>query len=464
MQLFTTALLARLLAPDDFGLVAIAMVIITLLTLVEHLGTGAALVQRAELTPTLQSTLFWFNTFVAGILAFALVFSAPLLAFFFQEPALTEILRVLALSILLVGLSIVHRAILKRRMAFKSLAYIDISSIAVGAVTGISAALAGLEAWSLVYQTIAISSTATILLWYFSKWRPTFIFSWNDLKSVAKYSLNLSVAQLFSYLIRNADYLLIGKFLGSHALGFYTLGYKFLLYPLQNISGVINKVLFPAYSRLQNDDARFRQAYLQAVGGIAFAVFPMMLGLFIVAEPLVLFVLGERWEPIIPLVMIFSVMGIWQSVNTNVGNIYMAKGRTDWMMRWTVFASIITVTAFIIGLRWGVIGVAMAYAVANFCLAYPASAIPFRLIGLPYIELLRAVSRPLMASVFMAAGTGALRETLLNGLPLLWELALSIACGVILYFAGTLLFNRHQPSTLLAMLRNQKEATAQPSD
>jgi lipopolysaccharide exporter len=272
-------------------------------------------------------------------------------------------------------------------------------------------------------------------------------------KSVSCYSLNLTGFNISNYFIRNADYILIGRFIGAGALGFYTLAYNLMLFPLQNISAIIGRVMFPAYSRIQDDDTIFRSVYLKVACTIALITFPMMTGLWALAEPFVLAIFGSRWSPVIILIMILAPVGLLQSIGTTVGSIYQAKGRTDWMFRWGSASGVIRIIAFVIGLQWGVVGVATAYAVSTVLLIYPGYAIPLSLINLRVSELWRALLRPLASSSVMLLILLVLKVVLPGNLPGGLTMSISIPIGIIVYFLGSLVLNREQMQEIMHMVK-----------
>jgi PST family polysaccharide transporter len=258
---------------------------------------------------------------------------------------------------------------------------------------------------------------------------------------------------------RNADYLLIGRFLGAQELGYYTLAYRILLFPIQNISAVVGRVMYPVLSTMQNDNDRFSSAYLRVVGGVAFISFPLMTGVFFLAKPFVLTLFGEEWEPVILLIMILAPVGLIQSIGATVGAIYQAKGRTDWMFRWGIGSGMITLAAFISGLPWGVTGVATAYAISSFILFYPGFLIPFRLINLKFIRLLMAVKPALLGSGLMLAVlviAGAWVPYLLPNSPVAILLLIAII-GVAVYTAFSWTANRDQLMEFLVLAGLKRE-------
>jgi len=391
VSLLSTAILARLLPPSAYGLLGMATVVIGFIEIFKDLGTSSAIIQRRELTHELTSSIFWANVLFGLLAAGVSMGIAPLAAIFYREPQVTPVMAVLSISFVISSLGIVQSALLTREMAFNKLARIELTATAVAAIVSISMAASGAGVWSLIASSLTSTTAGTILLWVASPWRPRWHMSWGELRSISSYSLNLSGFSIVNYFARNADNLLIGRYLGATALGYYSLAYRLMLYPLQNISWILGRVLFPTFAQIQHDNVRFRQAYLRVCAIIAAITFPLMLGMLVTAEPLVAAILGSKWMPIVPLLVILAPVGAIQSVGTTVGHIYMAKGRTDWMFRWGLGAGALAVTSFVVGLHWGITGVAVAYAVVSFMLAYPNFAIPFRLIDLRVRDLLLAL-------------------------------------------------------------------------
>ena len=457
-QLATTAVLARLLAPSDFGLMGMAAIIIGFVLLFHDMGTAAAIVQRKEVSDELLSSIFWANVTFGLAAAGLLALLAPLVAAFFREPQLTPMVRVLALNFIIASTSLVHSATLHRRMAFDRVAGIEVSATLVSAAVGIGAALAGRGVWSLVYQSLAQAVWTTLVLWVRSGWHPRLRFSRQALRSVAGFGLNLASFNVLNYWIRNADDLLIGRFIGAEPLGWYRLAYRLMLYPLENISAAIGKVMFPAYAQIQEDDARFRRFYLRSLEAIALVTTPMMLGLMVVSRPFVLAVFGARWEPVVVLLMILAPVGLIQSLSSTVGSIYLAKGRTRLLFRWSVGAGVVMLLAFLVGLRWGVVGITTSYAVATLVLLHPSLTIPLGLIGLTVADVWQRLWRTLLCGGLMAAAVLVLEKGLGGRLPPLTTVLLLVSVGAALYGGLSLLVNRPQLIELTAARRDTSAA------
>jgi PST family polysaccharide transporter len=400
-QWITIAVLARILSPSDFGLVGMAMVVIGFMNIFRDMGTSPAIIQRQVLSENLLSSIFWVNLII-GILSMSIVFlGAPLGGLLYHDSQVIPVLQILSISFFISAFSLVHQALLERSLSFNTLAKVEIIASVCGSVVGISLALSGKGVWSLVFQSITTILLTSVLLWIANPWRPKWVLHWQDIKSVYNFSLNLTGFGVFNYFARNADYLLIGRYLGAQDLGYYTLAYKILLFPIQNLSAVISRVAFPAMASIQNDNQRISNAYLRINNAIAMISFPLMLGVMALADPFVTTVFGERWRPMIILIQILAPVGLMQSIISPVGQIYLSKGRADLMFQLGAVTGLLTVLSFIIGLQWDVVGVSVAYAVITFALSYVEFYVPLRLIDLKVSKLGKVCARPFANSLIM---------------------------------------------------------------
>lgn len=397
------AFLARILGPESYGLMGMAALITVFLTNFRDLGTAAAVIQQPEISPGLLSSLFWLNILFGTVLTLLVILSAEPAARFFHDARIASILRVLSVSFFIISAGVVHQALLSREHAFHHIAWADLSAAVGGYAVAIPFALAGMGVWSLVAANLMTAFISTAMYWIFSPWRPGFEFHRNDVLRVSKFSLNLGAFGLVNYFSRNADYLIIGRILGTEPLGFYQMAYNLMIYPLQNVSAVISQVLFPAFARMQHDDERFRSAYTRSCLLIGLVTFPMMAGMGVAAEPLLLSFLGPKWRPAILILQILAPVGLVQSVFTTTGQIYMSKGRTDWMLRWGAGTAVVLVSSFLLGVRYGITGVAIFYGTAYLFLIVPIGfLIPFRLVGLRLTDFARPFLPQLGITLAMA--------------------------------------------------------------
>ncbi len=461
LQFAVTVVLARLLVPTDFGALAMIAVFTGFAGIFVDLGLGAALVQKQEATDIHLHTTFWLNL-AAGTAISAIVFlAAPAIAALYLEPRLRTITRVIALNFLLSSLCSIPYSQLQKKLEFKNLAKVEIASFLGAGVVAIVLAWRGLGVWSLVAQTLLATLISAGLLWRLCHFRPALRFSRKAFRELFSFSSHYLGFNALAYWIRNFDNLLVGKYIGAAALGIYSRAYNLMLYPVNQLSGVISRVMFPALSQIQHDIPRVRSLYLKATRAIALVSFPLMVGLLCLAEPFVLNVFGSKWEGVIPVLEIFSLLGLVQSIGTTVGWIYTSQGRTDIMFKWSLFAGTIYVTSFIIGLRAGIVGIATAYAFSNYVLLwYPSWTIAGRLIQLNFADMVRNLAGPFLCSMAMG-GAVWLLSTLLPFPTKGWLYLLTLVIsGMAIYFALIRLFNLRAYRDVLEIIQDQIKSRA----
>ena len=443
LSLVATAILAHLLPPRVYGIVGMSSIATGFIALFTDMGMSSAIVQREVIDDHFLSSLFW-TSLVLGVGASAMLLAAaPAVANFYHEPQLVSVFYTLSVGFIFSGVALVPYSLMNRQMAFKSIAIVELVASAAGSGLAVGLAVSGAGLWSLVFSSLGSSALRATLICIIGGWRPKFVWIRADVRSIARYSLNLSGFSVFNYFTRNADNLLIGRYLGATQLGYYQLAYNLMLYPIQTIGQVLGRVLFPAFARVQHENCRFRDAYLRVSGFIALAAFPLMVGLFLTADNLIGVVFGQMWLPCVPLVMILCPVGMMQAVGTTVGQIYTAKGRTDWMFYWGLGAGIVTVASFVLGLRWGAFGVAACYVTASGLLTYPGFAIPFRLIDLSMIGFAKSLTTASRYSLLMAVAVvltkvGLARFGVTAPLPVL---VVMVAVGATVY-VGALLWRK----------------------
>jgi len=458
MALGANVILARLLAPEDFGLVAMAGVVLGFVDLFRDLGTGAALVRQKEARLSLQSSVFWLNVAFGITMTLLMVALSPVIAMLYREPRIQPVIMVMSFSFLLSSMAIVQSGVMTRKMRFQALAKIELSASALSYAVGISAALLGQGVWSLVYQAMTYTATSTTLLWIVGDWRPRMMFVWSEVRGIMGYSLNLVGYNVFYYFAQNVDNLLIGRFLGTGALGVYDLAFKLMAFPMQAISAVFGKVMLPYYAQAQDDLPRFRHVFLQIARAIAFVTFPLMIGLFATREHFVLTVFGADWAGMIPLLAMFAPLAAIRSVLTTTGSIYVATGRADLQLRWGVVSNLVVFAGLAIGLQWGVIGVATGFTVTSLLLLYHNFMIPFRLVGLNLGILFRALKPTLLCTALMLALLVVFDLTVTDLIGHGAALASMVCLGAASYAASTWIFNRQMLQQFLETAKLKKPA------
>ncbi len=437
MQFAISLLLAYLLAPEFFGLVGMATVVTAFAKTLKSLGFNAAIIQRDDVDHALLSTLFWVNLGFCGVITLAVICVSPIANFIYQDDRVAPLVMVLALSILIDSFCMVPSSLLQRRLEFKKLAIRELGGVVVMGVTGVTCALMGLGVWSLVFSSLSGSISNFVLLNLVERFVPSFTLDRVRLKECLKFGLNITGYNIFNFFAKHSDNLIIGATLGPVALGYYSLGYRFMLLPRDSISRVISRVLFPKLSELKNDDARLGAAFIRTSCGVAMLTFPAMAGLAIMAGPFIRSLLDERWYPAIPVVALLAPVGAIQSLTVLCGSVFLSKARADRLFRWGVIVAIVHVVAFLIGSMWGVVGVAACYLAANLLLFVPHFAIPFSLVkGLTVRRLLYALSPFCLATLLMSAGVIATCQVMQNwyiGVSSWATLIVGVAVGVVSY-------------------------------
>lgn len=441
LGIVVSVILARLLNPRDFGLIGMAMVFVSFAQIFSDLGLGSALIQKVRLEQRHLDSIFWINIIVGIILTGVTFAVAPVIAFFYREPVLKPLIMSTAFIFLIGSFKETQSALLIKEMRFKELAVIETASSLIGGAVGITMVLIGFGVWSLVIQVLVFKIISVIITWKFCSWRPGLFLDLRAVKDLLGFGLNLLGFDVLNYWMRNLDNLLIGRFIGSAGLGIYSRAYNIMLWPINQLSGVISRVMFPTLSILQDNLEKVRKVYLQINRMIAFITFPLMIGVFVLAKPFVLGIFGQKWQELVPVLRILSLNGIMQSVGTTVGLIYNSQGRTDLQFKWGIFAGIIIACSFFVGLHWGIIGVATAYTLSCYLILwYPAWAIPGRLINLRFSDMARNLSGCFFCAVIMALTLWLLGNFLPQNWPNLIYLAIQMPFGAGVYFLSASLF------------------------
>lgn len=433
-QLAVTILLARLLVPADYGLVGMALVIISFVALFGNLGLGAALIQKKEIDAETVSTAFW-ATVVAGILLLCVVYAAaPFAAEFYRDPRVADVARVAALGLLFGPMNSIVTSLLERHMRYRIVAALDISTALLGQATAVAFALSGMGVWSLVAGSLVAQAMRIPLAYAFERWTPGLGFNFEKLKELLSFGGYLLAFNFVNFFNRNLDKLIIGRTLGATQLGYYDMAYQAMLKPLQNVSDTIGRPLFPALSSIQGNQPLAAETYRRVITYISIVSFPAMFGLSAVASDFVLAVLGSQWAPSIPVLQFLAIAGAVQSISATVGSVFLSQGRSDLMLKIGLLGTIAIAIAFLIGINWGIIGVAIAYTVATLFLWFVTQRIANQLLGIGGRQFLHGLAPALRGSVVMFGLVVGMREMALDwpATPLL-RLSLCVATGIIVY-------------------------------
>jgi polysaccharide transporter, PST family len=460
-EALVSVLLARLLLPRDFGLAGLAIVFSGIAIGLSDVGLGAAIIQRKSLTEEDRSTVFWVTAMAGTALTLLGVAFSPLVAAFFSNPHVMPLFAVLSLSFLFASLGQTQKALLTREMNFRSLELRNITATIVGAGAALVFALTGFGAWAIIAQVVFTSGVSTLMLWTVSPWRPQMVFSWERFRTLGGFGVKTLLMRNLVWVNLNADNLLVGRFIGSTALGIYAVAYNIMVLPSSNITGPLRDVLYAAFARLQHDPRRLGEAWLR-VNNIAGSVLvPAFLGLAAVAPDFVPAVLGPHWHAAIPVLQLLSLGGAVGSLQAFNGQVYQALGRPGLFLRFTCFATAVMFSAFLVGLKWGVVGVAGSFAVARTIMLVVNSVQMSRLMDFDLWRMARSYVEVIGRGAAMAAIVFAARSALLHlGVPVGARLVILILGGTVVYLVVTLLLAPQLVRDVRDSLLRRRVATA----
>jgi PST family polysaccharide transporter len=458
LQIGSTAVLARVLTPRDFGLVGMVAVVTGLVGLIKDFGLSAATVQRAELRHEQVSTLFWINVALSACLMAALAAVAPVVAWLYGEPLLTPITLALAGTFLLSGLTAQHHALLRRQMRFTELATAELGGVALGMTVSIAAAVWGASYWALVIGVAVNAASTMVLVWIFSGWRPGRPHLGCGVRSMLAFGGSLTAYDALSYLAVNADQMLIGWYWGAGPLGIYSKAYALVMLPMQQIRTPISQVAVPALCRLRDDPGQFRSFYLKTLSLIALVTLPIGAAAALGTDEVILLLLGRQWTAAGAVFRALAFAMPLQAVLGCVGWLFVSTGRAKAMLKWGAFSCSAIILSFVVGLPFGPVGVAASYSIMNVLVAWPVSALGVRGTPITTADFWGTMPKPLIGTLAASAGAFAARRVAvsfgagdLSALAIAWAVLGSAYACTMLYAFGL----RAQIVPLLSHLRPQ---------
>jgi O-antigen/teichoic acid export membrane protein len=407
-------ILARLLTPSDYGIAGMALVITSFVSVFADPSLGAALIQRPTISEQDRSTIFWTALGIGATLTAVGVALAGLVAHFFGEPQVRAIFMVTSLSFVLLSLAVVPRSLLVRRLAYRTLEIRDMTSRVVGGGVAILLAFAGAGPWAVVSNFLSTVVVSTVLLWLLVDWRPHFTYAKESLRNLGGFSSQSFGATMLSWGNLNLDNVLVGRVLGPAALGAYSLAYNVMFLPITRIGRPLSDVLSPAYSRIQGDRERLQRAWLRGKRMVVLLVVPGFLSMLVCAPDLIRVVFGTKWGASIVPLQLLCVAGLAHSLGMLNWGVLAASGKGGALLRLTLLTSFVTWTSFAIGLQWGIVGVAAAYATARWLLVLPEAWITSRAVSFAFRPTLFAGGAILPLGLGAAAVAVVVRELLVT--------------------------------------------------
>lgn len=399
--LITTAILARLLAKSDFGLVAVAVVAINYLSVLKDLGLGVALIQRKGDVQEAANTVFTINLFLGLALTAIVIPLAPFVAAYFHDPQVTPVLRWMGASFIVNALGSVHTNWLVRDLDYRRKLVPELGGALTKGVISIGMAYLGYGVWSLVFGQIAGALASLILVWIILPWRPRFVIDRNVAGSLMKFGASVTLIDIITQITDNIDYVIVGRFFGLVPLSVYTLAYRLPEMLLIGNLWVMGGVVFPAFSSIQDRPDDLRRGFLASVRVVELFAVPICLGLLIAADPIVRVVFGDQWLEAIPVLRVLAIYAWVYSLGYHVGGFYKAIGRPDILLRLSLLTLVIILPCLLLGARFGLIGVATGHLVAVLLRRIVSLALATRYVNVSLADIFGELRSSLLGAMVM---------------------------------------------------------------
>jgi len=454
LSLVTTIVLARLLVPSDFGLIALAITLLAVAHLAQESGLGAALVvQKGDLRKAAGSVLV-FSPLVGLGLFTAVFFLAPVLADLFDTPRLTNVLRVTALVVPIRGLSVVPQALLQRSMLFVPIAVMEIGGGLAQTVTAIGLGLAGAGVWSLVVAQIAACVAQLAISWWYTPFRPSpRDADWRTLRTMARFGRHVGVANILNLGNSTAEGVVIGRLLGTKPLGFYSVANRLAQMPVSVVSNILGRGVYAAMAQVNDDIPAVRRIWLTNLQRVALLSVPTSIGLVFTSRPLVDVMLGSEWEPAVIPLQVLTLNGLVRTFTATSGEVFQALHRAHYRVYVEVLRLLVVVPSLVVGAKvHGITGVAFAAVAVSVVTGLPALAAVMWLVKASVGEVLAAIGRPAIGWGLMGASL-ALATPVVEDLPSAVTLTALIVVGSTLYAAAIALFARDVVRSMWLSLR-----------
>lgn len=442
--------LARLLTPADYGLVGMLNIFLAISSSFVDSGFNSALIQKKDTTDEDFSTVFIFNLAVAIILYLLLYAGAPLIADFYHSPALTEITRVIAFSLIINGFYIVQRTILTKRIDFKTQTKISIPAALISGLTAIILAYFGFGPWALVANILLNALFTCLAYWHYCHWIPKSGFSKKAFYGLFHFGGKILVSSLLTNIYNNLHTLIIGRVFAAEQLGFFTKANTFATLPSQNVSIAISSVTLPVYSKLQDNDPKLQEEALHYLKFSTFFIFPAMLGIAAISTPLIKILLTEKWAPAAPLLTILCFGYMWHHIQTIDQNVMLAKGFSNRVLYMEIIKKAFGLTLLIFSIQFGIPAMCWAFS-ASYWLAFVLGLLFAKsAVGFSIINQLKAILPSLTNSVIMFILVN-MTINLLAGNS--WsQLLAGISAGIVSYSIGAFIFTKNEAHAIINRL------------
>lgn len=455
VQFLFGILLARLLTPNDYGMIAMLTIFMAVSQTFIDSGFGNALIRKPDRNENDKATVFFFNIFMAAACYAVIFLAAPYVARFYNMPQLADILRILAINLIIQAFGSIQRLNLTIDLNFKMLAKISFSGAVVGGTAGLICAYNGLGVWSLVVQQMTTTSSRVVLFWILVRWRPKSFFNKTSFKSMFGFGSKLLASGLLNTLYDNIYDLIIGKVFSAATLGNYSRASHFANFPSSNITGIFQRVTFPVLSKIQDNPEKLRKGYLKFLNMATLVIFPLMIGLAALAKPFILLALSDKWVDAILILQLICIAQMWYPVHAINLNILQVMGRSDLFLKLEIIKKIISITVLCITLPHGIIAMCFGQWF-NACFGLVVNTYySGKLLNAGLLPQLKMYIPTLLNALIMGAISIGVTKVLPEQEYAL-QLVLGIAAGALYYAVSNWIFNRETIKELLDLLNKKK--------
>ena len=434
-----SVILARLLLPAEFGLIGMVAIFIAIGNTLLNAGLTQSLIRSTEIDQEDYSTVFFFNL-IASLLIYGIIYLlAPLIANFYDQRILTDIIRVYSLTFVISAFGAVQLAKLTKEMNFRTQTLIAIPAATVGGAIGIFMAYSGYGVWSLVWSSIITIVVSTGQLWIYSKWTPSWVFNFNKFKEHLNFGYKLTLSGLMDKIFNNLLLIVIGKFFSPAQVGFYTRAETMKQLPVTNISNALNKVTYPLFAKMQDDDIRLKRVYKKLMKMVLFVVAPVLVFLAVLAEPTFRFLFTEKWLPAVPYFQILCATGILYPLHAYNLNILNVKGRSDLFLRLEIIKKTIIVLAIVIALNFGIIALLYGQVIISIVVYFINSHYSGKFINYPAVQQIRDIIPILLLSAVTGGIVWLLDKFFLKETLDIFRILIGGVAGMVLYIGTSFL-------------------------
>ncbi|MEE3660417.1 MOP flippase family protein [Brenneria sp. g21c3] len=433
-QLMGMVIFSRYLTPHEIGLMSMTFIIVNLVNIIRDMGSSAAIIQKNNLTESLKCSVFYLNV-VIGISIFVLVFfCSGIISDFFNEPDISGTIKLISFAFPINSVTAIHLALLERESKFNKVAVVEMLSSITSLTIAIVCAVSGAGVYSLVIQVLVYSLISSCGFIFYSNWMPKYGVNFNDLKSIFSFSSNLVAFNFINFFSRNSDQIIIGKNFDASILGQYSLAYKIMLFPIQNITVVLTRSLYPILSRMQDNYTDSINIYINSLKTIAIIITPLMFGISVVSNDFVIVVFGPQWEYVSSFIIWLAPIAIMQSMVSTTGSVFMSHGKTNILFNISIYNALLQIGAFIIGGFYSIDTLIKLYLLANVLMFIPNMMLSLRVLKGSFSRFILAIMKPVIASLIMVFIIISFkRSTVLLEFSHVVSLGYCVALGVVSY-------------------------------